>query len=160
MKLKLILFLVMISFVSAGDVVLIGLHYEDGKLTVSDKKTLIGYYPDRKINEGNYYLAIDSLDGEIIYSFRFDVPNKIYTDSSEGGGGVIILDKVDFGLLVPYFSEAKEINVYKGDEKLLVVPNPGYEKKNYWGLVFFIIIILVIVAGALFLWLNRNTYKK
>ncbi len=158
MKFKLLFLLLVCSFfVVASDVVLVSLHYEDGKLSLNNKYNLFGYYPDRKIQEGEYYLAVVSSKNAKIYSFRFDVPNRIYVDSSSKGGDVIVLNKVDFGLLVPYFEEAKEIVIYKENEELLTIENPKPERNYFWlGLVLILIILIIFI----FWMFNRNTYKN
>lgn len=158
MKYRLLfLFLVCSFFVSASDVILVSLHYENGEISLNERYNLVGHYPDRKIQEGDHYLSVVSGKGEKLYSFRFNVPNKIYTDSSSKGGNVIELDEVDFGLLVPYFEEAKDIKIYKGNEELLTIKNPRAKGNYYWIILLLILVILVLIG---FWWFNRNTYKN
>jgi len=158
MKFKIVLLVLLCSFfVSAGDVVLISLHYENEEISLSEQSNLIGNYPDRKLQGGEYTLNLVSAKDEPIYSFNFDVPSKVYIDSSQSGGDVIELDAFDFGLLVPYFKEAKEVTISKKGEEVLNFKNPKSKRNYSWIWLIIIIIVILIVLG--FCLFNRNTYK-
>lgn len=98
------------------EVVVLGLHYEDGLITVKDKTVQLGYYPDRNVQpELGHRLEVVSFDGEKLYSFRFKLPIDVFTDYSEGDelkGGLIRLNETDFALVIPYFEDAKEVRFY------------------------------------------------
>lgn len=116
--------LVLASSVSAfGKIFVVSLNYNKGDISINDKVIKLGYYPDRKIQpEDGYICEIISYTDEVLYSFRFEVPLKIYLDSSDGvskglSGGYILLDNADFALVMPYFDNAKEIRIYRPEGK-------------------------------------------
>lgn len=124
MKGKLVLMLVMLIMlagsVNAFDkIFVVDFNYNQGDIIVNDKLVKYGHYPDRKIQptEGHIVEIISDTD-ELLYSFKFEVPLKIWVDSSDENklsGGYIILDNVDFALVMPYFDNAAEIRIYEPD---------------------------------------------
>ena len=87
-KLILLLLLILtIKIVEASKIYFLELNYDNGLLTLKDKKLLNGYYPDRNTqpNEG-YRLEVASFSNEIIYSFNFEPPLTVYTDASDENG--------------------------------------------------------------------------
>ncbi len=160
MKARILMFILLIcSFVLADDVLLLNLHYKDGEVSLRSQELLKGYSPDRMIQEGDYDLVIKDKGNKRLYSFNFDIPNKVYVDSSEGGD-VIYLNDFNFYLLVPYYRDAKNIAVVKED-KVLSNLEIKDEQKDYTILYLFLVLLLVgIVLFFVFLKINRNAYKK
>ncbi len=125
MKAKLVLLFIVILVLASsayafGRIFVISLNYNQGEFSINDKLLKYGYYPDNKIqpDDGYYVCEIISDKDELLYSFKFEVPLRIYLDSSAEvtkrlSGGYILLDKVDFALILPYFDNAKEIRIYK-----------------------------------------------
>ena len=112
--------LILAGSVSAiGRIFVVSLNYNKSGISENEKMIKFGYYPDRKIQPEDGYIAeLISDTNEILYSFRFEVPLKIYLDSSDEitkdiSGGYILLDNVDFALVMPYFDNAKEIRIYR-----------------------------------------------
>lgn len=72
--------------------------------------------------EGKYTLNVTAMDGQLLETFKFNVPNVVCTDapSADGKmeGGCREVDKAKFTLEVPYFANGKVIDVYGPDGKL------------------------------------------
>ena len=126
---KLILIIMLLLFAQvayAEKIIILNLRYEKGAVAVIDKIDTYGYYPDRKIQpEVGYKAEIISVDDDIIYSFRFEVPLEHYTDIHIDGktqGGLILVDETDFALILPSFPNIKQINIYnEKEENILTV---------------------------------------
>jgi len=144
-------------------VFIVDLNYKDERITVNDIMTKAGYYPDRKLQpERGYTLELVSEDDLVLYSFKFQIPLKIYTDvideDGEIKGGVIILNETNFALILPYFDDAKEIRIYDIKNKEVatasVVPALGERTTLKW--IFGFIIIIIV----LFLFFYKRKPKK
>ena len=170
MKIRIILLVLLIYAVSVyaetNRVLILNVHYDNGVLKIKDKIIKDGFYPDRKLKPINEYTAeIISIGEERLYSTDFEVPIKVYTDSFENGrvrGGIIILNETDFALVLPYFDDAKYINIYdKQGTKLIetnVAPSLGYRK-------FFVPIVataiaLIIILLIIALIIHRERKEK
>lgn len=141
--------------------------YGDNKLSVTDKVTKLGYYPDRKLQpESGFNCTIISDDDETLYSFMFEIPDKIYVDVTDPlknglSGGVVERDPVEFALILPYYSEAKGVVFYdeKGNEALSVdVSTEKFwiGKKSSWIWVIFLLLLLAVLAIIII----RNRSKR
>lgn len=113
------------SEVFADKIAIFNFHYDHGEISFKEQFIKDGFYPDRKLqgSEG-YKCVIFDKEGNNVYSFRFELPIKLYTDSvgDEGiDGNVIILNETDFSFVVPYFS---------GAESLVCFNPSGYEIMN------------------------------
>jgi len=110
-----------ITYSEIEKVYLLSLNYDNGKISMNKLLTKTGYAPDRKLQPVEGFKAdVVSFEANILYSFKFDVPLKINTDVIEQGevsGNVIILNETDFALLIPYYEQAKEINIYDKEDK-------------------------------------------
>ncbi len=165
MKIILLVILILSLNIALAEnkVYIVDLEYKDGVITVNDIVTKTGYYPDRKLQpERGYTLELVSEDDLALYSFKFQVPLKIYTDVIDSGGeingGVIILNETNFALIVPYDDDAKEIKIYDTKSKEIVsasvVPALGGRGALKW--IFGFIIIFIV----LFLFFYRKRSKK
>jgi len=107
------------TFSEMGKIYLINLHYKAGVVSLVGVSEKAGYPTGLQIqpDKGHSYDVV-SLTGQRLYSYRFDIPDKMYYDefnSTTGnitGGGVKKLDDVFFTLAVPYFPNAKAASVY------------------------------------------------
>ena len=110
------MFLILVSFVSASKVYIFNFGYEDGLISLKDQIVKEGYYPDRKVSVSEGYkcaLVDDNL--KELYSFKFELPNKLYVDGAVRGkmiGNVIVLSKTDFSFVMPYFGNAGKLVCY------------------------------------------------
>tara|TARA_Y100000310_G_C20700313_1_gene829099 strand:- start:4871 stop:5425 length:555 start_codon:yes stop_codon:yes gene_type:complete len=146
---------------SSEKVFLLSLNYDNGKVSLNEILTKTGYAPDRKLQPGDGFKGeVVSFEDRILYSFRFYVPLKVNTDVIDKGelsGGVIILSETDFALLIPYYEEAKEINLY--DEKNVKVFSAKVYKpsdtRRRW---LWVVVIGLVGFGIAFylVWRKRN----
>ncbi|MBW2980331.1 hypothetical protein KY360_02865 [Candidatus Woesearchaeota archaeon] len=121
---KLILMIMLLLFAQAAcaeKILILNLNYDNGKVSIIDEIETYGYYPDRKIQpDAGYKAEIISVDDDVIYSFRFEVPLEHYTDIHMDGktqGGLVRVDNTDFALILPSLPDAKQINIYNEKEE-------------------------------------------
>lgn len=102
----------------------INLSYDKGNISlISEILVRDGYAPGRKIQpDAGYKSEILSLTDNVLYSFKFEIPNKICSDrmdpkTKEVSGGCVLNDKANFALIMPYFENGKVINIYDADGK-------------------------------------------
>ena len=96
--------------------------YDNGKIILADKTIKPGYVPDRKLTSTKGYKFVEISDtDEILYSFAFEIPNKIFTDAAteygEVKGNLIILNETSFALVAPYYDNIKEIKIIDEQQK-------------------------------------------
>jgi len=149
-------------------VYIVDLSYNDGKLIVNDEVIIkYGYAPDRVLQPLDGYKAeIISLDNDILYTFKFEIPLNEYVDISDNvtnqiTGGLIKLTETDFALVMPYYDDAKEIVFYDETnnkaasvhimeeigEKEEAHEGEEHEEKgrNIWLWVFEFLVLLVLI---------------
>lgn len=154
----LLMILPIVFALESTKVYIIDLSYRDGKLIINDKIIKYGYAPDRTLQPLEGYKAeIISLDNDILYSFKFEIPLKEYTDISSNitnqlSGGLIKLSENDFALILPYYDNAKEIVFYDGENNKVASVDIKEERKEeekpniwIWVLEFIILLILVVL---------------
>jgi len=117
---KILLWLVMLvllaTTVSAVD------HYYN--ITLNYNKGVISYsaitvspaQENLEPSPGLYIAEVISVEDEILNLTFFDFPLEMIVDYLDGGGELIILDEATINLYVPYYEDAKAINIY--DEEL------------------------------------------
>jgi len=137
------------------------LNYNNGTLSLMDLDVGYGYVRDlNPITQPGtgYKCEVISLTDDVLYSFRFVIPNTVSSPPplpDQEPTGEIYLDNVNFTLLIPYYSDGKLINIYDPEDVLLFstdiskfadqelsVTEPRYQ--NY--LSYFIVLILVVLA--------------
>jgi hypothetical protein len=151
---KIILLIMLLLFAQAAyadRVVILNLHYKEGKISVIDKVEKYGYYPDRKLQPDTGYRAeIISVEDDVLYSFRFEVPMEHYTDiqiENKTQGGMVLVDETDFAMIVPSLPNAKAINFYdEKDVKVLGVDLTEEESKTNTQLIIGSVILLIIIV--------------
>ena len=124
--LVLVMLLLFAQQVCAEKIMVLNLNYKEGQISIIDKVEKYGYYPDRKLQpDAGYRAEIVSVDDEPLYSFNFEIPLEHYTDievENKTQGGLIIVDEIDFALILPSLPNAKEINFYnEAGENILAV---------------------------------------
>ena len=182
----LIVFLIVISFANAKTS-----HYYEIKLKYNRENiTLDSLQVKPDINgknlkniEGGYVAEIISFDEKVLNLTFFDFPLTILYDTADketgeiNGGGMIELNETETTIKIPYFENAKEINIYdmeinkklridvspysKGaiskkdivpEQKQTLKENPktDIEKQSEWNSSYAItILILIILAISL-----------
>lgn len=147
-----LILLVNIVLAVENKVFIVDLNYKEGEIKINDIMTKDGYYPDRKLYpETGYTLELISEDNTVLYSFKFQVPLKIYTDvideNGETKGGIIVLNETDFALIFPYYGNAKYVKIYDISNKEIlstyVAPALGGRTTFKWIFGFIIIIIVL-----------------
>lgn len=147
-----------------GKIYVLKLHYAKGNISLINVSLKEGYADQSKILPGEYYeCKIVSFSGQTLYSLKFSIPNKISTIQAPGP---ITLEEVDFALLIPYFKEAKAINIYDGAGNLELSvdiskysePSKTGEKAGRGGLILGVILVLVAIAAMVIIY--RLFYKK
>ncbi len=152
----LLIALMLIGVVSAEKVSVVNFNYDNGVITVKDRTVKLGHYPDKNYQpEEGYRVEVVDVSGGKLYSMRFKIPLKVFTDVSEGDGiegSLIILNETDFSLIVPYFEEAKDIVFYNPRNyrvATLDISNEKFSPRDY-SFIFYILGILVIIVIIIF----------
>jgi len=104
------------------DVYVLNINYNKGNLSLINIHLEQGYMPDMEQPETGYRCEVISLSDEVLYSFRFVIPNTVSPPPPRPGEeptGAIYLDNVNFTLILPYFEEGKLINIYDPKDTLL-----------------------------------------
>lgn len=168
MKLWIALVLIlMVNVVLAQDnmVYLLDLHYDNGKISLSEIKVEKGFSPDRKIQSGDYKLEVISFDNKALYSFNFKAP-RVYSDKSDRltgkiDGEVIDLEKADFTLIVPYLEDGKDIKIYKENNEVFSTDVSKFSIKQSLKRSFiWLYIILIMLFCFLIIFLIKRKKKK
>ncbi|MBW3020626.1 hypothetical protein KY334_04985 [Candidatus Woesearchaeota archaeon] len=136
---------------------ILNLNYNDGDIKFIEKTTKYGYYPDRLIQpEVGHNLSIVS-GIEELYSFKFTVPNLEFIDgyyNDQNLGEIMKLNNVNFSLIVPSYTNEKEIIIYDEnmnvEEKISLVERKALEKDNK---------IMLIIIGAIVLLMISIIYR-
>ena len=143
---------------------ILNLEYKEDKLLLIDETTKLGYYPDRNVQPNSGFTCeIISTDDTTLYTFKFDIPDKIFVDvtdpiKDELSGGIVKLNKTELALIVPYFKEAKEIKFYneKNNEVLSidVSEEHPFVKK---GMIWLIVGGILLLISSIFLFTARKS---
>jgi hypothetical protein len=155
-KAYMIIALLIITAVYADNMIMVlDFNYDHGKISLADKIIKPGYVPDRKLTSTQGYKFIEiSNDDEILYSFTFEIPNKIFTDATtehgEIKGNLIILNETSFALVVPYYDNIKEIKIIDEQQKeissAMIAPKLSPVKTT---ILIFVLALIGIVCIAL-----------
>lgn len=94
-----------------GQKYLMALHYDGKNLVLEQLEIRQGQTPDRRVQpDTGFMLKVISFDEEVLHSFRF----KIELFAADLGE----LKETDYVLAVPYFENAKTIEIYDSDGSL------------------------------------------
>ncbi len=160
-----IMFFILITSVYADKVSIFNFNYDNGKITLKQQIIKEGYYPDRNIKaEEGYICKLVDNQGNELYSFRFELPTKLYTDIIKNStiyGNVVILNETDFSFIMPYFNEAVKLLCYNPGEyeiinqdveKIILSP----EKRNTW---LWIYAILAVIGFIIMLTIKKSSNR-
>lgn len=158
-----LVFILLMPIVAAGRVFVVKFNYDDGLITYKDKVIKYGYAPDRRIQPLEGYRAeMVSIDDNVLYSFKFDIPLRLNVDLSDSekalSGGMLILNETDFALVFPYYDRAKSIVIYnpRGYDVLiipLIEEQFMQQKSSLW---FLVLIVLLLIVGYMIYKHYRN----
>tara|TARA_Y100000310_G_scaffold258870_1_gene267410 strand:- start:142 stop:645 length:504 start_codon:yes stop_codon:yes gene_type:complete len=165
-KVILSLLIVLLSigvYAESSKVYIVAFSYENGELTFDDKVVKYGYSPDRKLTEGDYRGEVVSADS-VLYDFDFNVPLTEFVDISdvetgELSGGIVKVDSTRFALVLPYFEEAKSIEIYDPSDTKVMGIDVEEKKESNLLLIIGIAIVLLIVILLLKKKPQRKLYK-
>ncbi len=153
LKISILLFAVFIfaAFASAETIMVMKLRYNNGNITLINSTIKEGF------SEKNNYHGNDSFRAEILnnrnrvlYEAKIKAPNVMYVDADVNGtmtGGKIVLEKVDFALVTPYFKEGSKIRFYNSSSILPTLADiaKAEEKSSNISIPLTIIVILAIL---------------
>jgi len=119
---------------TAGKIYLMELGFKGENLTLHRVYVSEGYAPDRKIQpEDGYRCDVVSFSGQVLYSFRFEFGGFIMPPPplpGEEPGAPIAVEEGNTTLIMPYFSDAKWINIYdKSGKQILSVDVSGFSDR-------------------------------
>jgi hypothetical protein len=169
MKLLLLLFVLLVPAVLAevecSNVFVVKFNYDNGIVNYGDRVIKCGYAPDRKVQPIEGYTAeMISVNDDILYSFKFNIPLKLNIDLSDPimkslSGGMVILNETDFALIFPYYDDAKSIVIYNPRQyDVLEIPLMEeqfiQEKTSLW---FLVLMVVVLVVAYLIYKKNKTT---
>ncbi len=115
----------------------INLWYNNGNYSINQIQ--VSPYLQNQIekNIGGYSAEILALNGTILNVSYFNIPLLIYWDSLDNksgeitSGGVTELNKTEVTLFLPYYENAKEINIYDVNlAKILSIDVSDFSKNN------------------------------
>lgn len=143
-----------IAEVECSKVFVVKFNYDNGIITYRDRVIKCGYAPDRRIQpEEGYTAEMISVDDEVLYSFKFDVPLDFNFDFSDPivkslSGGMLILNETDFALIFPYYDKVKSIVIYNSrDYKVATIPlieERFIQQRSFWWVLVLIVFLLVV----------------
>ncbi len=172
----------------------ITLKYDKGTITKENLIVTMGFPEHRKIHlEDDYRLEAISFDNKILYTTYFNFPLEIFAEPlaewfdeegnqiyfpTEEESGHIILDEATQLLVIPYFKDGKQINIYDKDDSLVLEIDISYlaernvevpkidhkaevskDDQNLLGITIAITILLIIIIFS-YLEYRRFKYQK
>jgi hypothetical protein len=135
---NLILFIALLAhFVFAEPYFEVNLYYNNGTITNAPVQVK---YTDKELDNliGGYVAQIVSFENETLNLTFFDIPNLIIYDNFDKktgeaiSGGIIELTKQEILLQLPYYENAKEINIYdKNIQKKLTISVSEFARDRF-----------------------------
>ncbi len=101
----------------------LGIDFSKDQYSVNEVSVLDTKAPDHKVQpQDGFRCDVVSANDEVLYSFRFAVPNVVCTDTfgkGDGTNGCQTKESGGFSLLMPYFATAKLISLYDPSDKMV-----------------------------------------
>ena len=97
--------------------ILLKLNITDNKLSLLKSEIVAGPGPNYLPGEYKFVAKVFSVDGKILGEYGFGDPRIILGE--QGYQGPTWLDNVDFTLIIPYFDNAKTVNIYSDNILIL-----------------------------------------
>ena len=166
--------LLLISIANAQEiqrVYFIELDYNLGNLNLLNVKVVPGYPSVSTINDFMpYSVELTNLNEEVIYKGYFDIPVEIDAVPplpGEEPAGDLILEKVQFPILIPYSGEGQKVNIYKESNPILTIDVSMYSLQEMsrevekpfnflMPLLIVLLILVVIIIASPFRKKNRS----
>lgn len=109
--------------------------YKNGALVLNQVFVVPGDYSENKNNKNEYIAKIVALDGKTLYTSTFDISNLLFNffDASKGinsetENGVLEEEEANYTLALPYFDNAKKVEIYNSTGKLLEIDVAYFSK--------------------------------
>jgi len=146
-----------------GRIYVVNMKYDRGNITLSDIFIKYGNYQDRKIQtDDGYNCEVLSIEDDVLYSFKFEIPIKIYVplDENDTNRSIVYLEEANFTLLIPCFDNGKTIIISDPENKeILSIDISKYNSLLKSGInttYLFIILVAVTVIIILILLVKKN----
>ncbi len=141
--------------VECNKVLIVDFNYNQGIIDYKDKIIKCGYSPDSIIQpEEGYTAQLISIDNELLYSSKFEIPLKLNVDLSNAAtkslsGGIVILNETEFALIFPYCDKARSIVLLNPKKyEILTIPLIEYQliqKRSFWWILGLILILFAFI---------------
>ncbi len=109
---------------ASENIYFLNLHYDRGALGLLDVYVITGFPIASNDSSLPYKLELVSTSNEVLYQGYFDIPNKLYAVPPLNPGeksGLIVLDRLNFSVSLPYYKNDNLIRIFKGETALLDV---------------------------------------
>jgi len=119
-----ILALIAPSVYASEYIYFLNLHYDRGGIGLLDVYVITGYPISSNDSSLPYRLELLSTGKDVLYLGYFDVPNRLYAPPPLNPGersGVVVLDRLNFSVSLPYFANGNTVRLFKGETALLDV---------------------------------------
>jgi len=180
---KLAILIVIISLLITGfataqenKIYVLNIHYDRGDIVLNSIEVKNGFAPDYRIQpEIGYRIDVVSFTNKVLFSFKTEIPiiflspkveNPIYFSLPDQEGLPEVPEEQDITLLIPYFEEGKEINVYNPQNvKVSTIDISQYGVCNLTcklksiPIYYDILIAIAVIAVVLILLRIRNKTK-
>jgi len=106
-------------------VYLIDLNYDAGVLSLNDVVTKAGFPPETPSQSTQAWrIDLISFQDQVLYSSTFDIPNVLLQvpplEGEPAGGGPIILENLNFSIIVPYYPNGRDVNIFANNGTLVL----------------------------------------
>ena len=102
-------------FAEMQEVFIVKLDYNDKEISLDSLTTSSVYFNEEKDQpENGYSLKLNSLNNEELFNLKFEFPLVVF-DSN-----ITELDQAETRLIIPYYEEAKIIEIYSSENELLL----------------------------------------
>jgi hypothetical protein len=98
--------------------IFLNLNFTDKKMSLLSEPSISNGYPDYLPGSYEFMVRVVSFDGDILGEYGFHDPRIILAE--QGYNGPTWLDDVDFIQIIPYFQNAKTINIFSADAELML----------------------------------------
>jgi len=153
-----------------GKMYFVDFEYDKGNLKLHGWDILSGYYPEKN-SDGSYRIQLFSGENNLIYTDYFEPPTEVIF-LTETGTYITDLDSVNFTVAVPYYENAKRMEISDDSKVLIDISLPEFknrENKNKivldanWNRLELIIriglIVISVLTGFFFWWIRKRIRK-
>jgi len=100
-------------------VVLLNLHINNDGITLLKLNRIDGAPPEYLPQAYDYIAKMISNEGELLGEFGFNDPRIVLAEP--GSQGPTMLKEADFDLVLPYYDNAKKVDIYSGYKRLISI---------------------------------------